>query len=156
MEFLNSGDVNQVFTFLSQGATLNKSVRAFFTGIGVEFGNAELTSKGVSAVVAPDEDSIVITTPHGKIIGAAEHTRDDRTIAATVTFSVVRTTADDKKSAAEIMSVILSGYGFITAHNGNRLHRPVKFDDEIAYNMAVLLLKSIQDTLDPTSYGHGS
>ncbi|MFJ1212935.1 hypothetical protein [Burkholderia pyrrocinia] len=155
MEFLDTSDVNQVFNFLSQGETLNKSVRTFFREIGVEFGNAELASKSVSAVVTADEDAIVITTPHGKIVGAAEHNRDDKTLAATVTFSVVCTAADGEKSATKIMTVVLTGYGFITALNGNRLHRALKFDDEIAYAMALRLLSSIQDKLKPTSPDHG-
>ncbi|MCA8305456.1 hypothetical protein LGN24_28620 [Burkholderia seminalis] len=155
MEFLTSSDVNQVITFLSQGHTLNTSVRTFFRELGSEFGNAEFATKGVSAVVTHDEDAITITTPHGKIVGAAEQNRDDRTLAATATFSVVRTAADGKKSATEIMSVTLTGYGFVTALNGTRLHRSVKFDDEIAYQTALLLLSSIQNNLQSTPPDQG-
>ncbi|MCA7941578.1 hypothetical protein [Burkholderia cepacia] len=149
MEFLTTSDVEQVFNTLSRAETLNKSIHSFFNLIGTEINGADL--KGCSARVTGDEEAITVTTPHANVFGIADHFRDGSLLSARITFSVVRTGVDGKKSASEIMSVVMTGNGFITALNGTRLTRSVRCDTEIAYELAILLISAVQSKLPSIS-----
>ncbi|WP_071335482.1 hypothetical protein [Burkholderia contaminans] len=142
---------------LTKGAVLNNHVRQFFTVMGKVIEADDYVARSVSATLTGDSGAISITSPHGIVVGMAEHVRRDEDIVARLTFSAIRTEPDGKKTASEIMTAVIEGDGYISEINGTESRAGLGTDyagDEAVYFITSLLLSCQQDKLPTLSSSH--
>ncbi|WP_412022659.1 hypothetical protein [Burkholderia cepacia] len=150
MEIIDIKTVERVFNDLTRGVTLNTKIGIFFRALANALQHTDFANKGISAKATADGKAIAIVTPHGDVVGTAEHIRDDNTLAVRITFSVIQTGADDKKEANEVMTIEMSGQGHITKVHESQLAQVLQIEPDLMYEVGVMVLARVQDNLDST------
>ncbi len=152
MEIITSDIVDQTYLKLSHGMKLNQSVSSFLKTLDKELNSDEFKSKGVSAAAQLQKATIEVQTPHGKAVGIVEHVNVDDKLAARVAFSAIRVGADGTTSAIPILSLIITGHGFLTGINDGILNDSYRLtEDGIVFEICLILLSSLQDKLPKVS-----
>ncbi|WP_155635532.1 hypothetical protein [Burkholderia territorii] len=148
MIIIDTKTAERVFLDLNRGVTLNTNIITFFKALASALQHSDFAKRGVSVKASPDSDAIAIRTPHGDVVGSAEHIRDGNSIAGRVTFSVVRTGADDNQNVRAVMIVVMNHQGFITKVHDTPLGQVQSIEADFMYEVGMMVLARVQDTLD--------
>ncbi|WP_155648458.1 hypothetical protein [Burkholderia cepacia] len=136
---------------LAQGVTLNTYVGILFTGIADIFNSDDLKELHVSVEASTDgiTHSITVNTPHGTIVGIAEHAKSEGHLVAKISFVTVRVNADGQTTPSEIMTLTVSGYGFVTDVDGDACSAQfgVAGKEDATHDIAWRLLSNLHDKL---------
>lgn len=145
---IDTATVDRVFTGLTRGVALNKIMSTFFKALASALQHADFAKRGVSAEATANDKAIAITTPHGDVVGTAEHIRDGNSLALRITFSVIRTGATENQEVCDVMVVEMSGLGHITKVHETQLAQAQAIEADFMYEVGMIVLARVQDTLD--------
>ncbi|UEP34892.1 hypothetical protein LL998_00920 [Burkholderia ambifaria] len=155
MEIIEQKKIAEIRDMLAEAVTLNRYVGTLFTGMADALNTDDFKRLHVSVEASTDgvTHSITVNTPHGTIVGIAEHARSERNLIAKIAFVTVRVNGDGQTTPTEIMTLAITGYGFVTEVDGVPCDKRVgdETDDDLAHDFAWRLLSNLHDKLPGTS-----
>lgn len=155
LEIIEQKKIGETRDMLARAVILNKNVGLLFTGMADALDTDDFKRLHVSVEASTDgvTHSITVNTPHGTIVGIAEHARSEHDLVAKIAFVTVRVNGDGQATPNEIMSLAITGYGFVTEVDGVACDKRVgdETDQDLTHDIAWRLLSNLHDKLPGAS-----